>query len=112
MRMGNLATIGAYSPANLLHVLLDNEAHDSTGAQSTVSASVDFASIASACGYRRVVRTDAVAQLEAFLHAPPDDGTGFLHMKIGTGTIANLPRPAIAPPAVLDRLMEHIGPPP
>lgn len=31
MRMEALATNGYYSPANLLHILLDNESHDSTG---------------------------------------------------------------------------------
>ena len=50
MRMGNLATIGAYSPSNLKHVLLDNEAHDSTGGQQTVSRATDFSKIALACG--------------------------------------------------------------
>lgn len=107
MRMGNLATVGAYAPANLAHVLLDNEAHDSTGAQATVSARTDFAAIASACGYHSVWRTDAAEDLAAFVaHA---DGPRFMHMKIRTGAIDPLPRPAMKPPQVLDRLMAHIG---
>src|SRR5690606_38820517 len=43
MRMGALATIGYERPDNLVHVLLDNEAHDSTGGQATVAHSVDSA---------------------------------------------------------------------
>ena len=109
MRMGNLATVGAYAPANLTHVVLDNEAHDSTGAQATVSALIDFAGIATSCGYHRVLQTDSVTELEDFLAPVPCDGARFAHVKIGTGTLAHLPRPAIAPPAVLDRLMAHIG---
>ena len=35
MRMGNLATLGASNPANLLHVVLDNGAQDSPGATAT-----------------------------------------------------------------------------
>ena len=31
MRMGNLAVNGCYAPRNLLHLLIDNNAHDSTG---------------------------------------------------------------------------------
>ena len=46
MRMGALATIGYYRPKNFLHILLNNELHESTGGQSTVSHSVDFANIA------------------------------------------------------------------
>ena len=109
MRMGNLATVGAYAPENLLHVVLDNETHDSTGAQATVSAQIDFAGVAAACGYRHVLRTDATTELQAFLRARLRGGARFAHMKIRTGTLNDLPRPALAPPAALDRLMAHIG---
>lgn len=40
MKMGNLASISAYAPSNLLHVILDNGVHDSTGGQSTVAPHV------------------------------------------------------------------------
>ncbi len=43
MRMGNLATLGHHRPPNLLHVLLDNGVHDSTGAQATAASTVNFA---------------------------------------------------------------------
>ena len=42
MRLGNLATNGYYSPANLLHILLDNHSYDSTGGQMTVSQHNEF----------------------------------------------------------------------
>jgi phosphonopyruvate decarboxylase len=109
MRMGNLATIGAYAPENLVHVVLDNEAHDSTGGQATVSKQIDFAGVAAACGYRLVLRTDATTELQAFLRTPSRGGSCFAHIKMRTGTLDKLPRPAIEPPDVLDRLMAHIG---
>ena len=40
MRLGAFATVGAYRPANLQHLLLDNGVHDSTGGQATVSPQV------------------------------------------------------------------------
>lgn len=107
MRMGNLATIGAYAPPNLVHLLLDNEAHDSTGAQATVTASTDFAAIAAACGYAQVRRSDALDDIEPLCAGRA--GPAFLHLKIRTGTLADLPRPALTPPAVLQRLMAHIA---
>ena len=109
MRMGNLATLGAYRPPNLLHVVLDNEAHDSTGAQATVSACTDFAALAAACGYGRVVRSDDLLELDAFFAQHDDSTTGFMHMKIATGARDDLPRPVITPPAVRARFMQHIG---
>lgn len=108
MRMGNLATVGTYGGDNLLHLLLDNGAHDSTGAQSTVAGNVDFASIARACGYAHVARGADENALSAFL-AHTGHGPGFLHLKIRTGTIPDLPRPKVTPVEVLDRLMRHCG---
>ncbi len=106
MRMGNLATIGTYGQANLFHLLLDNEAHDSTGAQATVAGNVDFAAIAQACGYGLVRRGDSIAALTDFMTAATS-GPRFLHLRIATGTIDNLPRPTITPPEVLQRLLQH-----
>jgi phosphonopyruvate decarboxylase len=106
MRMGNLATIGTYGPANLYHLLLDNEAHDSTGAQATVAGNVDFAAIAQACGYSLVRRGETLATLTEFMTAA-SSGPRFLHLRIATGTIDNLPRPTITPPEVLQRLLRH-----
>jgi phosphonopyruvate decarboxylase len=109
MRMGNLATLGAYAGANLTHILLDNEAHDSTGAQATVSANVDFASIALACGYAHVYRARDAASLADSFARQNNDGPTFCHLKIDTGTIDNLPRPTISPAAVLQRLKQRIA---
>lgn len=106
MRMGNLATVGAYKATNFYHLLLDNEAHDSTGAQATVSADTDFAAIAAACGYRNAVRSDDPASVTDLTGTP---GPRLLHLKIRTGARPDLPRPAIAPADVLARLMQHIG---
>ena len=54
MRLSAFATIGYQRPGNLLHILLDNGIHESTGGQSTVSHSIDFRSIAAGCGYPEV----------------------------------------------------------
>ena len=52
MKMGSLATIGFYQPENFLHIILDNEVHDSTGGQQTASPTVRFAQVAAAANYR------------------------------------------------------------
>ncbi len=109
MRMGNLATLGAYAPAELRHVVLDNEAHDSTGGQATVSRGVAFAAVAQACGYRRVVSTDEPAELAAALAAPRAEGPLFVHVRIRTGAPEKLPRPKVAPAEVFRRLQRWLG---
>ncbi|WNC92359.1 phosphonopyruvate decarboxylase [Paraburkholderia sp. FT54] len=109
MRMGAFATIGAYGPSNLTHVLLDNGAHDSTGGQATVSSQVSFAGVAAACGYASAVESDDVNVIDALFEAPPLDGPRFARLAIRRGTPDGLPRPTITPPDVKTRLMRHIG---
>lgn len=109
MRMGNLATLGAYRPPNLLHVLLDNEVHDSTGGQATVARDISFAAIAAACGYAEVSEGDDLSLLDDALQGRNGIGPVFIHLKIAPGVVAALPRPGLAPADVLRRLMNHIG---
>lgn len=107
MRLGALATIGYERPTNLVHVLLDNEVHDSTGGQSTVSHSVDLAAVARACGYPRVLRIatpDALAALLRDNRSPEEAGLTFAHVKTQPGTMAKLPRPRVTPVDVAEKL--------
>lgn len=107
MRLGNLPTVGACAAPNLLHLLLDNEVHDSTGGQATVAATVDFAAIAAASNYRRALSGDTLADVTDLLTGGP--GPALLHMKIRPGAPDDLPRPALTPSAVATRFMRHFG---
>ena len=109
MRMGNFATIGSYGGSNLTHIVLDNEAHDSTGAQATVTSNVKFADIANACGYAVAYDGDDLSLIDELLTNSNGDGPRFGHLKIKPGTIKDLPRPDLKPEDVLRRLMQHIG---
>ena len=103
MRLGAAATIGFENPDNLVHVLLDNAVHDSTGAQATVSPHVDFGQLARACGYGRVERIDS---LDALAEALEDRSPGlrFLHVRTAARVDRKLPRPTVTPPEVAERL--------
>jgi phosphonopyruvate decarboxylase len=109
MRMGNFATIGSYGGANLIHILLDNEVHDSTGAQATVAGNVAFAEIAAACGYGLTGSGNDPAIIDQIFSHGPVAGPRFVHLKISAGTMENLPRPDTNPEQVVRRLMKHIG---
>ncbi|ANP48596.1 phosphonopyruvate decarboxylase [Streptomyces griseochromogenes] len=79
MHLGSLATVGHFTPANLVHVVFDNQAYDSTGGQPTTSATTDFAAVARACGYRQVRRVGTAAGLRPALRALLDaPGPGLL----------------------------------
>ncbi len=110
MKLGTLATIGAYAPASLLHILLDNGMHDSTGGQPTVSGSVDFAAIAAACGYRRAATCDNLAAFEElFMRFSAVPGPSLLHVKIQPGSLSKLIRPTVKPAEVAARFKSFLG---
>jgi phosphonopyruvate decarboxylase len=109
MRMGTLATIGAYAPPNLWHLLLDNGVHDSTGGQATVAPAISFAGIAAACGYAAAREAHDAAELGEWFKAAPVSGPRFMSLRIRPGAPDGLPRPALGPTAVKERFMQHIG---
>jgi phosphonopyruvate decarboxylase len=109
MRMGAMAAVGAYQPANLRHLLLDNGVHDSTGGQATVAPRISFAGVAQACGYARAVESDDLARVAAWLEEPRLSGPSFARLWIRAGTPPDLPRPAISPPEVRRRFMRHFA---
>jgi phosphonopyruvate decarboxylase len=108
MRLGAMATIGAVAPANLVHVVIDNGMHESTGGQATVSATTDFCAIAAACGYARLARPGSREALKALL-AEPGRGPLLVHVRVRAGTPEALPRPSIAPADVAARLRAHLA---
>jgi phosphonopyruvate decarboxylase len=109
MRMGNLATNGYYSPPNMLHILLDNQVHDSTGGQSTVSHHVNFVEIAAACGYEKSIYIHSVEELENhIIEWKKTGGLTFYHMNIAKGSRTQLGRPKMKPYEVKERLQLFI----
>jgi phosphonopyruvate decarboxylase len=109
MRMGNFGTIGAYGGPNLVHIVLDNGVHDSTGGQSTVSGGMSFAGVAQACGYAGIMEGDDLTLLDALLGEAPFRGPRFGCLRIRPGAPDRLPRPTVTPVQVRARLMSHIG---
>ena len=109
MKLGSLATIGAQGPPNLVHVVLDNGVHDSTGGQPTVSPSVDFAEVALACGYASGATCDDLPGFEAaFRAALAEPGPHLVHARIRPGSMAGLGRPTVHPSEVARRFQRFV----
>lgn len=112
MKLGSLATIGGYAPENLIHIVLDNGVHDSTGGQATVSGTVDFAGVAQACGYAASATTDSVPGFAGwFADALENSGPHLLHLRIQPGSLEKLGRPTIAPHEVARRFQQFLTTP-
>lgn len=109
MRLGSLTTNAWQSPPNLLHILLDNQQHESTGGQPTAASIVSFPDIAAAAGYPHVVHAHNLTQFAravAAWHKKPK--LTFLYLAIRPGIPHELSRPAITPAQVAKRLRTYV----
>ncbi len=98
MHLGAMALIGANKPVNLVHIVLNNEAHESVGGMPTVAGKIDLPGIARSCGYPSVV---SVKNLEGLAKALEEDKTrnqlSFIEVCCALGSRKGLGRPAITP---------------
>lgn len=110
MRLGSWASVGYYKPKGLMHIVLDNGVHDSTGGQDTVAASVDFVACAQAMGYpvsRTVASLDALTNQIQQWSAEPQ--LTLLHVPIAPGSPATLGRPTCTPAEVAARFKQYLA---
>lgn len=110
MHLGAMAIIGQSGQRNLLHVVVNNGAHDSVGGQPTVAFAVDLGGVATACGYREVVVTDEPGALAAAVRQLQDaPGPAFLEVRVNKGARDDLGRPRGSPRENRDALMRNLG---
>lgn len=109
MRLEAMVSIGHYAPANLTHVILDNESYETTGGQRTLSCTVDFPRLAINCGYRTACSSSQPQRLARLIaEAGRSEGPHLVHLKVRMGSDPNLKRPVLAPPAIAARFRAAI----
>lgn len=94
MHMGSLAVIGSISPNNMIHIIINNGAHETVGGMPTVASSINFVNIATACGYPHAVCVASFAELDAELMAAKKrNKLSLIEIKCSIGSRKNLGRP-------------------
>lgn len=110
MHLGAMAVIGAHSPENLVHVVINNAAHESVGGMPTAAGKVDLVQIARGCGYSQAVSVDNINQLDEILQkAKAANKLSFIEVKCAIGARANLGRPTTTPEENKLVFMKHIA---
>jgi len=95
MHMGAMATIGSLKVKNLIHVVFNNEAHDSVGGQATVAGNVNLTEIAKSCGYSSACCVKNVMDLKnAVSVGCVEEGLHFIEIKVALRTDTDLMRPS------------------
>lgn len=108
MQMGGLATIGSRAPKNMVHIVLNNGAHDSVGGQPTVARKIDLCGIAKSCGYEAVKKVETISELEDALSHLEDKLT-FIEVIVKKGARKDLGRPKSTPIENKKAFMEFLG---
>ncbi len=110
MHMGAMAVIGASKCKNLIHVVVNNCAHESVGGMPTVGNSVDFTAVARACGYERVYGvSDSESLNSALQEAKKRDGLCFIEVKCAIGARADLGRPKTSAKENKEAFMKNLS---
>lgn len=98
MHLGAMALIGSSRPANLVHIVLNNEAHESVGGLPTVAGLLDLPAIARACGYPGAVSVNSRSELERALAAAKEaKQLTLIEVKCALGARDDLGRPTTTP---------------
>jgi phosphonopyruvate decarboxylase len=109
MHMGNMTTIGQSDSNNLIHIVLNNGAHDSVGGQPTCANDISLPGVATSSGYRSVTSINRLELIGSTVEKLKDSlGPHFLEIKIKTGARSNLGRPTSSPRENLGHLMQYL----
>ena len=94
MHMGAMSVIGAACPKNLVHIVINNGAHETVGGMPTVAGSVDLVAVAKACGYPFSISVDNFNRLDEELKAAKERRQlSFIEVKCAIGAREDLGRP-------------------
>ena len=107
MNLGSLVTIGSLKTKNLIHIVFDNNSHESTGGQPTNSSEIKLEKLAKNCNYK-IFTIKSKIQLESILKKIKTlQGPIFLLVKVSTSKERSK-RVSWEPKDIRDRVMKSL----
>ena len=109
MHMGAMAVLGANAPKNMVHIVINNGAHETVGGMPTVASNIDLVGIAKACGYPYAVSVDSFEDLDKELaDAKGRNALSLIEVKCSIGARDDLGRPTTTPLENKQNFMEYL----
>lgn len=109
MHMGSIAVIGSYKPKNLIHVVINNGAHETVGGMPTVANKIDLVAVAKACGYPNAVCVNSFGELDKELEkARNKKELSLIEVKCSIGAREDLGRPTTTALENKQNFMEYL----
>lgn len=110
MHMGSMAVLGANKPKNLIHVVINNGAHETVGGMPTVAGNIDLVAIAKACGYPNAVSVDSFEALDKELETTKKrKELSLIEVKCSIGAREDLGRPTTSAQENKQFFMDYLG---
>lgn len=109
MHMGAMAIIGNIAPQNMVHIVINNGAHETVGGMPTVTCTMNMCQLASACGYKYVVRVNTLNELSReLMNAKEKKELCFIEILSSIGAREDLGRPTVSPVDNKERFMMYL----
>lgn len=109
MHMGSLAVVGNVNPSNLVHIVINNGAHETVGGMPTVAGNMNLVKIAEACGYSYAVSVDNFNELDSELEKVKSlDELCFVEVMCSIGAREDLGRPTTTALENKENFMEYL----
>lgn len=110
MHMGAIAYVGQNKAKNLIHIILNNGAHESVGGMPTGVGEMQFAPIARQCGYEEIFVVNTLDELDVILKKLRSlSKLTFIEINVGIGSRKNLGRPIETPADNKINFMKYHG---
>lgn len=98
MHMGAMSVIGGASPENLVHIVVNNNAHETVGGMPTAAKTTELVKVAGGCGYGYATCVSCFKDLDIELkEAAERKGLTFIEVKCAIGARDDLSRPKTTP---------------
>lgn len=109
MHMGSMAVMGANKPKNLIHIVINNGAHETVGGMPTVAGAIDLVAVAKACGYPNAICVDTFEDLDKELEAAKRrNELSLIEVKCSIGARDDLGRPTTTALENKQNFMEYL----
>lgn len=110
MHMGSMAVIGSQNPHNIVHIVINNGAHETVGGQPTALDNCDLVTIAKGCGYSHAICVDNFDDLDKSLtFASQNNILSFIEIKCAIGSRENLGRPTTSASENKENFMKFLN---
>ena len=110
MHMGAMVVIGTKKPGNLVHIVINNGAHETVGGQPTAAGSADLTAIARGCGYEYAVKVSDADSLDRELALARERNIlTFIEVACAIGARDDLGRPTTTAKENKDAFMERLN---